>query len=102
MRAILFDFGGTLDYPRHWLDRLLTHYLAAGVILTRDELDRAFDAATQTAYRAAPALREYGLAELVFYLVGLQLENLRRNGTEQVKAVVEEAAIGGFDNLATR
>jgi len=102
MRAILFDFGGTLDYPRHWLDRLLTHYLAAGVILTRDELDRAFDAATQTAYRAAPELREYGLAELVFYLVGLQLENLRRNGTERVKAVVEEAAVGGFAELATR
>jgi FMN phosphatase YigB (HAD superfamily) len=102
MRAILFDFGGTLDYPRHWLDRLLTHYLVAGVILTRDELDRAFDAATQTAYRAAPALRQYGLAQLVFYLVGLQLENLRRNGTGRVKAAVDKAAVGGSDELAKR
>ncbi len=73
MRAVLFDFGGTLDCPRHWLDRFLTHYRAAGLNLSRAELDPAFDAATQTAYRAAERLRNYSLRELLRYLVGLQL-----------------------------
>src|SRR5258708_26276118 len=77
MRAMLFDFGGTLDYPRHWLDRFLTHYHAAGLRLSREELDRAFDAATQTAYRSTAQVREYRLGELIPYLVGLQLVFLR-------------------------
>lgn len=102
MRVILFDFGGTLDFPRHWLDRFLNHYHQAGVILTRDELDRAFDTATQTAYRAASSIRSYGLSEVVRYLVGLQLEDLRRNGSERVRAAVEEAAGGDLDELAER
>src|SRR5579859_7083292 len=77
MRAVLFDFGGTLDFPRHWLDRFLTHYHAAGFKLSRDALDLAFDAATRTAYRSTAQLREYRLAELIPYLVGLQLAFLR-------------------------
>ena len=77
MRAVLFDFGGTLDWPRHWLDRFLTHYRDAGLRLTRAELDPAFDAATRTAYRSASALRNYGLAELLPFLVSRQLEYLR-------------------------
>jgi putative hydrolase of the HAD superfamily len=102
MRAILFDFGGTIDFPRHWLDRFLTHYREAAVILTRDELDQAFDTATQTAYRAASSIRGYGLSEVVRYLVGLQLEDLSRNGTGRVKAAVNEAAGGSLDELADR
>jgi FMN phosphatase YigB (HAD superfamily) len=102
MRAILFDFGGTLDNPRHWLDRFLTHYQEAGVGLTRAELDVAFDKATQTAYGAAPSLREFGLSSLVHYLVKLQLEELCQNGSGRVKALVNEAAAGRFDALADR
>lgn len=82
MRAILFDFGGTLDFPRHWLDRFLAHYHAAAYQLNRDELDLAFDAATRIAYRSTAQLREYRLGELIPYLVGLQLAFLRdHNGT---------------------
>jgi putative hydrolase of the HAD superfamily len=76
MRAVLFDFGGTLDWPRHWLDRFITHYHDAGLRLTRAELDPAFDFATRTAYRSS-ALRNYGLAELLPFLVNHQLEYLR-------------------------
>jgi FMN phosphatase YigB (HAD superfamily) len=101
MRVILFDFGGTLDFPRHWLDRFLTHYHQAAVILTRDELDKAFDSATQTAYRAVSSIRGYGLSEVVRYLVGLQLEDLRGNGTGRVKAAIKEAG-GDLDELAER
>ena len=77
IRALLFDFGGTLDYPRHWLDRFLRHYHEAGFQLTRDELDGAFDAATRTAYRSGSLLRRERLAELLDYLIDLQLAFLR-------------------------
>jgi FMN phosphatase YigB (HAD superfamily) len=90
MRAVLFDFGGTLDWPRHWLDRFLAHYRDAGLWLTRAELDPAFDAATRTAYRASAALRDYGLAELMPYLVKHQLEYLRDVESERAPRLASE------------
>jgi FMN phosphatase YigB (HAD superfamily) len=102
MRAILFDFGGTLDYPRHWLDRFLVHYRAAGIDLTRTELDRAFDAATQTAYRAGAAIRNHSLAQLIDYLVRLQLENLRRNGPPRLTAALKAVSTAEIDAVAGR
>ena len=90
MRAILFDFGGTLDYPRHWLDRFLAHYQAAGFQLGRGELDLAFDAATRIAYRSTTQLREYRLGELIPYLVGLQLAFLRdHNRTSSTRSDID-------------
>jgi putative hydrolase of the HAD superfamily len=90
MRAILFDFGGTLDYPRHWLDRFLAHYRSAGYQLSRSELDRAFDAATRTAYRSTAQLREYRLGELISYLVGLQLAFLRdQDGVSATRSKID-------------
>jgi HAD superfamily hydrolase (TIGR01549 family) len=77
MRAILFDFGGTIDYPQHWLDRFWRHYQAAGFSLARAELDCAFNKATSTAYQCAAKLRTYRLDELVLYLVELQFAVLR-------------------------
>jgi FMN phosphatase YigB (HAD superfamily) len=73
MRAILFDFGGTLDFPRHWLDRFLAHYRAAGITLTRAQLDPAFEAATRHAYASSASLRDYGLAKLIPLLVRFQI-----------------------------
>jgi FMN phosphatase YigB (HAD superfamily) len=78
MRAILFDFGGTLDYPKHWLDRFLTHYRAAGIDIERPQLDTAFSIATRTAYACNTMLRDYSLARLVGYLLDLQFESLGR------------------------
>jgi putative hydrolase of the HAD superfamily len=75
-RAILFDFGGTLDFPRHWLDRFVKHYLAAGINLTRGQFAPAFDTATRKAYGDYPLLNQFGLSDLVGYLVGEQLRNL--------------------------
>jgi FMN phosphatase YigB (HAD superfamily) len=75
-RAILFDFGGTLDFPQHWLDRFVKHYLAAGINLTRGQFAPAFDIATRKAYGDYPLLNQFGLSELVGYLVGEQLRNL--------------------------
>ncbi|MBV8774050.1 MAG: HAD family hydrolase [Deltaproteobacteria bacterium] len=80
MRAILFDFGGTLDFPRHWLDRFLAHYRAAGILISREELEPAFDAATKYAYSAGSTVREFGLTALIQYLLEHQFVNLRKRG----------------------
>lgn len=88
MRAILFDFGGTLDGPSHWLDRFLAYYRASGLSLSRDELDSAYAYATRRAYDDSERLREYGLAGLVKYLVGAQLDWLLEKGPLEVRGVL--------------
>ena len=64
--AILFDFGGTLDCPSHWLDRFLTHYHDAGFDITREELDSAFDFANKAGYGAGKAMERFKLGDLVY------------------------------------
>jgi len=91
--AILFDFGGTLDCPSHWLDRFLTHYRAAGFDIIRDELDPAFDFATKAGYAAGKAMERFKLGELVRFLVGNQFEYLRGEGPERFKE-----ALGKMDS----
>ena len=91
MRAILFDFGGTLDFPRHWLDRFLGHYRAAGLALTRAQLDLGFARATREAYRKSADLRHFGLAELIDYLVTAQLAELCEAGDPVTREVIETA-----------
>jgi HAD superfamily hydrolase (TIGR01549 family) len=93
-RTVLFDFGATLDYPRHWLDRFLGHYRAAGIELTREQLDPSFDHATRIAYRSSKMLSAYGLTELVDYLVRLQIEFLSRHGALEVREIIGAAAGG--------
>ncbi|HKV54862.1 MAG TPA: HAD family hydrolase [Candidatus Binataceae bacterium] len=101
MRAILFDFGGTLDFPRHWLDRFVSHYRAAGLVLDRVALDPAFDAATREAYAAGVALREYSLDALVDYLVAHQLDDLRRKGPPRIQELLENTVRnGGLGDMA--
>jgi HAD superfamily hydrolase (TIGR01549 family) len=90
--ALLFDFGGTLDGPAHWLDRFLAQYQAAGLQLSRAGLDPAFDYATRTAYRAGDPIRRFSLRDLVRFLVGQQSEYLLRDGPEQIRASI--AAMG--------
>ncbi len=63
-RAILFDFGGTLDGPGDpWVDRFRRLYADAGRPLDETDLHRAFGSATRRAYRDSamrycPSLRE--------------------------------------------
>ena len=83
--AILFDFGGTLDCPSHWLDRFLAHYRAAGFEITREELDPAFDFATKTGYAAGKTIERFKLGDLVRFLVGNQFEFLRGEGPVRIR-----------------
>jgi HAD superfamily hydrolase (TIGR01549 family) len=93
-KTILFDFGGTLDYPRHWLDRFVVHYRAAGIEITRAQLDPAFDHATRMGYRSTKLLSSYGLTELVDYLVRLQFDYLSRHGAPAVRESLGAASAG--------
>lgn len=87
--AILFDFGGTLDCPSHWLDRFLKHYRAAGIEIERDELDSAFDFATKAGYAAGKPIQRFKLGDLVRFLVGNQFEYLRRSGPDRIRQWLE-------------
>lgn len=88
--AILFDFGGTLDCPSHWLDRFLKHYRAAGIDIARDELDAAFDFATKAGYAAGKPIQRFKLGDLVRFLVGNQFEYLRRSGPDAIRQSLDE------------
>ncbi len=88
VKAILFDFGGTLDGPSHWLDRFLAQYRAAGIEISRGELAPAFDHATKTGYGATRVLSRFRLTDLVRFLVGQQIEYLRASGPEPVRQMI--------------
>lgn len=82
---MLFDFGGTLDHPHHWLDRFVRHYHAAGVRVTRAELDAAYSHATRIGYQAGEEVHRHNLSELVRYLVTHQFDHLHRHGPDSVR-----------------
>ncbi len=101
--ALLFDFGGTLDVPgSHWLDRFLHHYLAAGMRLTREQLDPVFAYATMMGYREGAAMHNRGLGELIRFLVDLQLDYLSSHGTEDVRSQLSGLATAGRARLMER
>ena len=91
VKGLLFDFGGTLDGPTHWLDRFLAQYRAAGIEIERAELDPAFDHATKTGYGATKIVSRFGLTDLIRFLVGHQMEFLRANGPERIRTMIEGA-----------
>jgi len=77
VRAICFDYGGTLDGPAsHWLDRFLALYHRAGLALTFERFRKAFDHATRCGY-AETGLSGVGLQALVEFHVARQMEHLQ-------------------------
>jgi len=96
MRAILFDFGGTLDFPRHWLDRFVAHYRAAGIDIKRTEFESAFSTATQKAYARSAMLGRLSLSQLVGFLVRLQFESLRVRNTSASRSQLAEVVSSGI------
>ncbi len=97
--ALLFDFGGTLDGPAHWLDRFLSSYRAAGVGISRADLDPAFDHATRTGYGTTRIVSRFGLTDLVRFLVGHQFEYLRKSGAEGLRVTLEDSGAAGRHRL---
>jgi len=88
LRAILFDYGGTLDGAgSHWLIRFGEQYQQAGLDLPFERRRAAFDHATQCAYRD-PAVAGFGLHTLVQYHVQRQCEHLGISDPRLAAAVV--------------
>jgi putative hydrolase of the HAD superfamily len=76
IRAILFDYGGTLDGAgSHWLDRFVALYREAGTDIPFASLKSAFYEADRAAY-AEPNVRSMSLGELMEFHVGVQLAAL--------------------------
>jgi FMN phosphatase YigB (HAD superfamily) len=93
LTTLLFDFGGTLDLPgAHWLDRFLVLYREAGLDLTREELDRAYDYATRRGYEAGERIYSYGLRRLVDQLVTWQVDYLLEDLPRRVPPAIRAAA----------
>jgi HAD superfamily hydrolase (TIGR01549 family) len=61
------------------------HYHAAGVQLSRTELDAAYSHATETAYRAGEEVHGHGMHQLLRLLVAHQFEHLHRHGPGAVR-----------------
>ncbi len=75
-RAVLFDYGGTLDGEGwHWFDRTLSLYRQAGCELPEPEIKRAFYSADHAIAEEA-RLGGYGLRPLLRRHVELQMEVL--------------------------
>jgi putative hydrolase of the HAD superfamily len=102
IKALLFDFGGTLDGPAHWLDRFLAQYHAAGIEISRAQLDPGFDHATKTAYGATRIVARFRLTDLIRFLVGHQLEFLRANGPPSIRTMIEDAGGPGRHRIVEK
>jgi FMN phosphatase YigB (HAD superfamily) len=100
--ALLFDFGGTLDGPAHWLDRFLASYRAAGIEISRAELDPAFEHATRIGYGATRIVARFGMTDLVRFLVGHQFEYLRKSGPDQLRVVLDDSGAAGRHRFVER
>lgn len=89
IRALLFDMGGTLDGDgRHWLDRFVDLYAAAGVSFTRDRLRGAFDEAERRAAIDDEMLRA-SLGEMVERHVAWQCAHLELDDSRLRARLVE-------------
>lgn len=76
IRAVLFDYGGTLDGPAsHWRDRFVDLYHAAGLDASFEAISAAFGHATRCGY-AEPGVSDLDLQGLVEFHVTRQLEHL--------------------------
>jgi putative hydrolase of the HAD superfamily len=100
LRAILLDYGGTLDGPgSHWLDRFLHLYRTAGVRLSFERFRAAFDHATRCAY-ADPAVAGMDLQPLIAFHVARQMEQLGAGAPALAARVVAEFVSASRAELA--
>lgn len=88
-KAVLFDFGGTLDSDgEHWLDRFYELYGAADIDLPREEIKRAFYWADK-ACNNDPYVAGLGLRALMAHHVHLQFSVLNLRETLKEQTIVD-------------
>jgi len=100
--TLLFDFGGTLDGPAHWLDRFLLSYRAAEIEIARAELEPAFEHATRIGYGATAVVARFGMTDLVRFLAGHQFEYLRKSGPDPLRAILGDCGAPGRHRFVER
>ena len=88
-KAILFDFGGTLDSDgEHWLDRFYELYERAGLNVPRDEIKRVFYMADEDCCND-PQVNLLGLRPLMRHHVRLQFAGLNQKNPEKERELAE-------------
>jgi putative hydrolase of the HAD superfamily len=103
-RAILFDYGGTLDSGgEHWLDRFFLLYEDAYLHVPRSEIKRAFYHADDVCY-VDKRVATLGLRALMEFHVHLQFEALSLVDSGKEKELVDKfcAKSEKFHRLAGR
>lgn len=89
LRALLFDYGGTLDAPGvPWVERFIEIYASEGLGEAGERVRQAFGHATRCAY-ADRGIRGFGLEPTVRFHVERQLEFLGCRDDRLVAAVVD-------------
>ena len=92
-RAILFDFGGTLDSDgEHWLDRFYELYEQTGFDLPRDQIKRAFYNADQLCC-SDPQVIPMGLRSLMKHHVSLQFAALNLKDLSKEEEIVDRFCV---------
>jgi putative hydrolase of the HAD superfamily len=87
-KAILFDFGGTLDSDGgHWLDRFCHLYETAGLCLSHSQIKRAFYHADDQCC-SDPRVNTMGLRPLMEFHVHLQFQALKLNNRGKERELV--------------
>lgn len=88
-KAILFDFGGTLDSDgEHWLDRFYDLYEQAGLDVPKVEIKGAFYAADRLCNND-PKLVSMGLRSLMKHHVRIQFAALNLNDTAKEEEIIK-------------
>jgi HAD superfamily hydrolase (TIGR01549 family) len=100
LRAVCFDYGGTLDGPgSHWLPRFLQLYRDAGLVLPFDRFRAAFDHATRCGY-ADRSVSTMDLQALIEFHVARQLEHLDIDEPALAARIIERFVAGSRAALA--
>lgn len=88
-KALLFDFGGTIDADgEHWLDRFFALYEDGGLDFQREEIKRAFYHADAVCH-TDPDVPSIGLRPLVHRHVCYQFEALSFHDPEKQKGLAD-------------
>ena len=99
LRAILFDFGGTLDGAgRSWADRFVEAYNAHRLAVPPERLRAATSHGTRQSYRN-PAVRGFDLQETVAFHVACQFAYLGIEHGPAAEAVVRTFVAGSVAAL---
>lgn len=88
-KAILFDFGGTLDSDgEHWLDRFYELYESCDIELPRERIKQVFYQADASCCED-PGVNQMGLRPLMRHHVRLQFSALNLNDRSKEERMVE-------------